>query len=230
MRYHVKMDKREIKAIAFDIDGTLYSNARLYARIAPFFLRHLFFFIRYNKVRKILHRTGPLPDFFEYQARLLADGTWLTASEARNKIDEIVYHGLTPYFANLKSYPYVYETFLAFKNAGLKLGILSDFPPRQKGDIWGTLPLCDVVMGSEECGALKPSVYPFGILAEKLGVPASSILYVGNSVRSDIMGARNAGMKTAYIMPLWRKIFHLPLKEADICFTNYRQLQKIVLL
>ena len=114
------MDKKEIKAIAFDIDGTLYSNARLYAKIAPFFLKHLFFFIRYNKVRKILHRTGPLPDFFEYQARLLADGTWLTASEARNKIDEIVYHGLTPYFANLKSYPYVYETFLAFKNAGLK--------------------------------------------------------------------------------------------------------------
>jgi len=30
-------------------------------------------------------------------------------------------------------------------------------------------------------------------------------------------------------MPLWRKIFHLPLKEADICFSNYRQLQEIVL-
>ncbi len=223
------MDTKKIKAIAFDIDGTLYSNARLYAHIAPFFLRHIFFFAKYNKVRKILHRTGPLPDFFEYQARLLAEGTWLSPSEARSKIDEIVYHGLTPYFEKLKCYPNVYESFLAFKKAGLKLAILSDFPPRQKGDIWGTLPLCDVVMGSEECGALKPSVFTFGILADKLGVPAESILYVGNSVRSDVLGASNAGMKTAYILPLWRKILHLPLKEADICFSNYRQLQKIVL-
>ncbi|MCR4940925.1 MAG: HAD family hydrolase [Treponemataceae bacterium] len=223
------MDVKEIKAIAFDIDGTLYSNARLYLRIAPFFLRHLFFFIRYNKVRKILHRTGPLPDFFEYQARLFADGTLMTSVQARNKIDEVVYHGLTPYFKDLRSYPYVYDSFLAFKKAGLKLAILSDFPPRQKGDIWGTLPLCDVVMGSEECGALKPSVYTFGVLAQKLGLPAESILYVGNSIRSDILGAHKAGMKTAYILPLWRKILRIPLKEADICFSNYRQLQKIVL-
>lgn len=219
----------EIKAVAFDIDGTLYSNARLYAKIAPFFLKNLFFFLKYNKVRKILHRTGPLPDFFEYQARLLAEEMSITPAEARNKIDEVVYHGLTPYFKNLKSYPHVYEAFKAFKDAGLRLAILSDFPPRQKGDIWGTLPLCDVVMGSEECGALKPSSYTFGILAEKLGVPAESILYVGNSVRSDVRGAANSGMKTAYILPFWRKILHLPLKEADICFSNYRQLQKIVL-
>jgi len=223
------MNVKEIKAIAFDIDGTLYPNSRLYARIAPFFLRHLLFFIEYNKVRKILHRTGPLPDFFEYQARLLADASGLSPSEARNKIDEIVYHGLTPYFEKVKSYSHVYDAFLAFKKAGLKLAILSDFPPRQKGDIWGTLPLCDVVMGSEECGALKPSVYTFGVLAQKLELPAEAILYVGNSIRSDVRGAHNAGMKTAYILPLWRKIFHLPLKEADICFSNYRQLQKIVL-
>ena len=31
------------------------------------FLRHLPFFLQYNKVRKVLHRTAPLPDFYEYQ-------------------------------------------------------------------------------------------------------------------------------------------------------------------
>lgn len=223
------MEKRKIQAVAFDIDGTMYPNMGLYLRIAPFFLTHLSFFRRYNKVRKILHRTGPLPDFFEYQARLFADGTSLTPAEAREQIDEYVYHGLCDYFKKVKSYPHVYETFKAFKDAGLKLAILSDFPPRQKGDIWGTLPLCDVVMGSEECGALKPSVYTFGSLAQELGVPAESILYVGNSVSSDVRGAKAAGMMSAYIMPLWRRILHKPLAEADICFSDYRQLQKIVL-
>ncbi len=72
-------------------------------------------------------------------------------------------------------------------------------------------------------------MYPFGIMAQQLGVQNHEILYVGNSIRSDIRGARNAGMKTAYIMPLWRRILRRPLAEADISFENYRKLLKIVL-
>ena len=115
------------------------------------------------------------------------------------------------------------------KDAGLKIGILSDFPPEQKGDIWGIRDLCDVCIGSEESGALKPSIYPFGILERKLGVPADKILYVGNSVKYDVLGAKGAGMKTAYILKGFKKLFNIKLPEADISFKNYRQLQKIVL-
>ena len=219
----------EIKAVAFDIDGTLYPNWRLYTRMVFYFLKNLRFFLRYNKVRKVLHRTAVLADFFEYQGRLLAEELSVSREEAKSLIDEKVYKGLEPFFVNLKPFPHVKETFQKFKDAGLKLGILSDFPPEQKKDIWGTAPLCDVIMGSEETGALKPSIYTFGSLISELDLPAENILYVGNSINSDIKGAKAAGMQTAYLAPRWKLLFKKLPKEADFSFRNYRKLQAYVL-
>ena len=69
----IEKSNPEIKAVAFDIDGTLYPNYRLYIKMVFYFLKNLKFFLHYNKVRKILHRTAVLADFFEYQGRLLAE-------------------------------------------------------------------------------------------------------------------------------------------------------------
>ncbi len=218
-----------IKAIAFDIDGTLYPDRRLYLRLGLYFFRNFKFFYYYNRVRHILHRTAVLPDFFEYQARLLAEMMGISVQEAHTKIYTVVYYGLTPYFEKVKPYKGVEEMLIACKNAGLKLAVMSDFPPEQKGDLWGLKKYFNVILGSEECGALKPSAYPFGVLAEKLELKPDEILYVGNSIRSDIDGGNRAGMKTAFIMPFWRKIFNKKLRKAHISFKTYRQLCEIVL-
>ena len=66
-------------------------------------------------------------------------------------------------------------------------------------------------------------------MADELGVEPSRILYVGNSLKYDVRGSHNAGMKCAYLLPFWRRIFNKPLKEAEISFSNYRQLLNIVL-
>lgn len=219
----------EIKAVAFDIDGTMYPNFRFYIKIAFYFLKNLRFFISYNKVRNVLHKTAVLADFFEYQGRLLATELSITREEAKSLIEKKVYKGLEPYFVGLKSFPHVTETFIKFKDAGLKLGILSDFPPEQKKDIWGTALLCDVIMGSEKTGALKPSIYTFGSLIRELNLPAENILYVGNSISSDIKGAKAAGMQTAYLAPRWKLILKILPKEADFSFRDYRKLQDYVL-
>ncbi len=218
-----------IKAVAFDIDGTLYPDRGLYVHLIGYFLKNIRFFLAYKKVRHILHRTAVLPNFFEYQARLLAEQMDIDVAEAHTKINTIVYEGLKPYFLKVRPFKYIEETLIAFKEAGLKLAVMSDFPPEQKGDLWGLQKYFDVILGSEECGALKPSVYPFGVLAQKLELETHEILYVGNSIRSDIEGGHGAGMKTAYIMPFWRKICNKKLRKADISFKTYRQLCKIVL-
>lgn len=220
---------KDIKAVAFDIDGTLYPNWRLYIRIGGYFLKNLKFFLAYNKVRDTLHRTAVLPDFFEFQARLLSHELKISVEEAHEKIDTIVYTGLKKYFPKVKPFKYIEECLQELKAHGLKLAILSDFPPEQKDNLWGFLPYFDVVLGSEACGALKPSIYTFGVLADKLELEPHEILYVGNSIRSDIKGANEAGMKSAYIMPLKRKIFNKKLKIADISFKTYRQLSKNVI-
>lgn len=220
---------QKIKAVAFDIDGTMYPNSRLYKKMWLYFLKNLRFFINYNKVRKILHKTAVLPDFYEYQGRMLAKELKISVEESKDLINAKVYKGLEPFFENLKPFDFVKETFEKFKAAGLKLAILSDFPPEQKKDIWGTAPLCDVIMGSEQCGALKPSVFTFGMLAKNLGIPAENILYVGNSISSDIKGAKDCGMQTAYLAPKIKLLFKKLPKEADFSFRNYRKLQEYVL-
>ena len=226
--YNKKMLKG-VSVIAFDIDGTLYPSLNFYLRLIPYFLKHFSFFLKFNKARKVLHKTAPLSDFYEYQARLLAEIENIPSEKAKSQIQQIVYDGMKPYFDKTSSFKGVKDCFEKLKKAGFRLALLSDFPPSQKGEVWGVLPYCDVVLGSEECGALKPSKYPFGILCHKLNCKSDEVLYVGNSKKYDVNGAKNAGMKTAYVLPWWRKILHLPLKSADINFSNYRQFTEIVL-
>ena len=225
----------KIKVIAFDIDGTLYPSFSLYRRLVFYVIKKLRFYVHFKKVRSVMHRTAPLPSFgfYEYQGRLLAHELGCSVEEARASIKGIVYDGLKPYFKHVKPFKDVERSFKSFKEAGYRLAILSDFPPDQKGEMWGLIPYCDFVMGSEEIGALKPSKYPFGVLAMTLGVKPEEVLYVGNSTKYDVLGAQNAGMMSAQIGSrlkfFLRKVFKKDANSADINFSTYRQLMKIVL-
>jgi putative hydrolase of the HAD superfamily len=168
-------------------------------------------------------------DFFSLQAALLAQELRIGQDEAQRLLNERVYDGLKPFFQRVKLFTGARETIQAFKAAGLKIALMSDFPPEQKGDVWGIAPLCDAVLSSEKTGALKPKSTPFEALAAALCVEPRHILYVGNSLRYDVRGARGAGFKTAYLLPFWRRILSKPHKEADFSFKDYRQLRKIVL-
>lgn len=50
----------------------------------------------------------------------------------------------------------------------------------------------------EEAGVLKPDPEIFAHAAEKVGVPAEKILYVGDSYRSDVQGAQGGGWHVAW--------------------------------
>jgi putative hydrolase of the HAD superfamily len=225
----------DIDAIAFDIDGTLYRNASLYRRLGPFLARHAGLLITFGKVRDEIRAArrenpdAPRGDFFAVQAEMLGKRIGMGAEETRELVDELIYEGWKPLFKRVKPHSRAREAVLAFRNAGFKLGLLSDFLPSQKGDVWGIAPLCDVVLGAEETGALKPSPIPFLALASALGVEPRRVLYVGNSLASDIRGARGAGMKTALIASPLAVRFGKAAREADISFSSYRQLMRIVL-
>lgn len=218
-----------IKAIAFDIDGTLYPQYRLHIRMIWHFFSNGRIFYHFGLVRKQLRKTAPLPDLLRYQAILMSERLGCSTERAEECVRDVAYTGLEKYFKTIKPFKYVEETFTKIKEAGYRIAILSDFPPEQKGDLWGLIPYCDKILSAEKIGALKPSKYTFGILAMELGLKPQEILYVGNNAKYDILGAKQAGMKTAYLEPLWRRIFRRPLKEADISFKNYRHFQKLML-
>ena len=221
----------EIRAVAFDIDGTLYKEAHLYRKMIPHFFANIFFFMEYGLARKDLRRDNPdtaQKGFAQVQAEYMAKRLHCTPEKAMQRLDKIVYSGLVKYFPDIQLYSGVSHALHSFKQAGLKMALLSDFPPEQKGDLWGLKELFDVSLGTEQAGALKPDSKGFLTLAERLGIPANQILYVGNSYNYDVIGAKNAGMKTAWFASE-KKIKSRKDCCADFVFSNYEDLEKFIL-
>ena len=223
----------EIDAVAFDIDGTLYRNSVFYTRVLPHYLKHWHFFRKFNKVRIMLRNDERnekgYNDLFRSQIGFLAKELGCTMQEAEDQINDIVYEGLRPYFEKINACHGAVELIQKLKAAGFKIALLSDFPPEQKGDIWGIKQYCDLLLSSELIGALKPSSKPFEELAAKLEVPAERILYIGNSHKYDVEGPKKLGMKAGWFIPwIWGK-FGVKSKIADITFRHYSQLEKFIL-
>jgi len=59
----------------------------------------------------------------------------------------------------------------------------------------------ETVVVCEENGALKPDAEAFRHAAEQAGVAPEEVLYVGDSYRSDVEGAQNAGWRVAWFAP-----------------------------
>jgi putative hydrolase of the HAD superfamily len=225
------MDSSKLGAVAFDLDGTLYPDYRLNLRLIPFALRELPLLLAFAGARNRLRGKGrvrepilPGEDYYGAQARLMAARLGLADPAAvREKLDRLVYRGWASHFTKIKLYPHVRETLGALRQGGLKLALLSDFPPEEKLKALGLEGLWDLVLCSEVTGALKPDPLPFERLVQGLGTEASRILYVGNSAAYDIRGAQNAGLRTALIKPWGRR------SGADFVFFDYRKLAKYVL-
>jgi putative hydrolase of the HAD superfamily len=228
--------KNNIDGIAFDLDGTLYPNYRFYIRLIPFILREFPLLWAFGKARDVLR--GKIPgktvqkapatgeDFYDAQARHM--GAFLKKDMAfiKEQTERLIYRGWEPLFRKIKPFPHVRETLAAIRRGGLRMGLMSDFPPERKLEHLGLGGIWDAVCCSEQVGRLKPAPEPFEELARAMGLKPERLLYVGNSLSYDVIGAKKAGMKAALICsPLQRK----GRAEADFVFNDYRQLGEYML-
>jgi putative hydrolase of the HAD superfamily len=235
--------KQDFAGIAFDLDGTLYPNYRLNMLLIPFVLKEWRFLWAFGKARETIRALQekespalnqaapaepPPPDFYDSQARLTAKILKADPQLMRERIETLIYRGWEPLFKTIRLFPHVNESLRAFREGGFKLGLLSDFPPEQKLEHLGLAGIWDAVRCSECTGWLKPDPRPFWSLAEDMKLPPEQILYVGNSRRCDVYGAKRAGLRTALIGS------SLSLRgrrwgRADFVFHDYRQLVNYVL-
>jgi putative hydrolase of the HAD superfamily len=218
----------DIDGVAFDLDGTLYPNYRFYVRLIPFVLKEQKLLRAMGKARNRLRTILSDGSFYESQARIMADILKTSPEAVHERLERLIYRGWEPIFRKIKLYPHVKETLCALRKGGLKLGLLSDFPPALKLKNLGLADCWDTVLCSENIGRLKPDPVPFLALAEHMGVKPERILYVGNNVIYDIIGAKQVGMKAALVSsPLRRN--RRNHGNADIIFSDYRQLRDYVL-
>ena len=86
----------------------------------------------------------------------------------------------------------------------------------------------DGLFVSEDMGVSKPAPEYFDIVLKKIGEPKESCIVIGDSLSSDMLGAKNSGLTSVWFMPAGD--IKQALKEYDIKFTaqNFDELFSVL--
>ncbi len=194
-----------VRAIAFDVDGTLYPAASLNLRCVDLFWAHPRLIPAFSSMRRQLRalqreaRFAPKDSasLHELQAALLAARLDTTETRARDLMERVFYEEIPRRFATISPYPGVIAALEALQTRGFALAALSDLPPSEKLHSLGVAHYFPRIICAEDTGALKPHPRVFRALSEALRAAPGEILYVGNNMRYDIVGSKAAGMRAA---------------------------------
>ncbi|ASJ13926.1 TIGR02253 family HAD-type hydrolase [Thermococcus radiotolerans] len=192
-----------IKVVFFDLDDTLVDTSRL-AEMArknaiENMIRHglpVDFDTAYHELLELINEYGSnFGRHFDYLLRRLdlpSNPKWIAAGV-------IAYHNTK--FAYLKSVRGARRLLLELKKSGYKLGIITDGDPIKQWEKIIRLELDDYFDGvfiSDYLGVKKPHPKIFEKALRKMGVEPGEALMVGDRLYSDIYGAKQVGMKTAW--------------------------------
>lgn len=218
-----------IKAVAFDIDGTFYPLKETNRRVLRASIFHLPFALSYNKARQMLRTKDSFLELepltreknAERMCRIMyGKADERTVSKFLGKEKKVFTDTYSRLFRNIKPYDGVREVLSLLKEKGYPMAVLSDFPVGTKLSAMGLESFFPVQLSSEDMGRSKPCQTPFIVLGEKLGVERGSILYVGDSERKDILGAKYAGLKSVLISSEGKK------SEADLTVSDWKELKE----
>ena len=201
-----------LRAVLFDLDNTLYSydeaHAAAWRALTDYALAQLSVApARFEALHTEADRTlrahagaGPVVHnrLIRYQLLLEALGQPLRHAP--------VMAGLywSTFLDRLRLFPGTVEGLEALRRAGLRLGVATNMcADRQfdKLERLGLWPYVDALVTSEEVAAEKPDARVFLRCAEKLGCTAAECVCVGDGWKTDVLGAKNAGMRPIWFRP-----------------------------
>ena len=86
----------------------------------------------------------------------------------------------------------------------------------------------DGLFVSEDLGVAKPSAAFFDICLKQLGVPKESCIMIGDSLTSDMLGAKNASLASVWFMPSGDIENAMREYEIDYCASSFAELYEIL--
>ncbi|WP_191621870.1 HAD family hydrolase [Microbacterium caowuchunii] len=203
----------EIRAVGFDLDGTLFDHRGAASTAVDAFLsslgahpsaaaRELWFAAEEAEFER--WRSGLITFQEQRRRRLLAvlPQLGVAIDEAPHRLDLLFVDYLSAYRAAWQAFPDVLDVLASLRSKGVRLGILTNGSAEQQWDklqATGIHESVDVICISEEIGAQKPSREAFETLAQRLEVAPAECLFIGDDPRHDLAGARAAGMHAALI-------------------------------
>ena len=171
---------KQIRAVFFDIDDTLYSSTDLSQKARRTAVEHMVSKglemdpeEAYEALLRVVKRYGSnygyhLDRFFTDELNCPPDYRMISAAV-------IAYHHTK--FVNMRPYPHTVETVLELRLMGMELGIITDGLPIKQWEKLVRLGLDDffdtvIISGDEEVGLNKPDPRVFELALEKIGVSA----------------------------------------------------------
>ena len=200
-----------LKAIVFDIDGTLYRQGPLrramLARLAAAYAAHPIRGWRTLRVLRAYRHAQEELRAGAFSGEIAAAQIALTCE--RTKVDRDTVAACVATWMEQEPLPFlreclqpgVIEFLQTCRSRGVQLGALSDYPADAKLQALGLFELFDLVLcaQSTHVNVFKP--HPRGLLLalERLGVDRSEALYVGDRVDVDAPTAKAASVACAIL-------------------------------
>lgn len=235
------MNLSNVRAVLFDLDGTLYYQLPLRILMGlelttlPAYLGSM------EKTRSVLktikkfrpmreelrHLGNPSEVLDELQYHQAAVAVGVEPTEVKRIVCEWMYHRPLKYLKLCRR-----KGVMAFcaeaQRRGIKLGVFSDYPAQEKLKALGLGSYVQLVLCStdKEINAFKP--HPRGYLraCEQWGLQPHEVLYVGDRPEVDARGAKAAGMRCIIVNGI------LDQKPCDShhsqTITSFRGLQQLL--
>jgi HAD superfamily hydrolase (TIGR01549 family) len=185
------VSEEQWKGVVFDLDDTLIDHKRWMMDkllLAGTALVSVLEPERLARVAYAIVEEGPHDRLID----VLADR--LGAPDLRDKLLQ-AYREATP--AQASVFPDVYDVLSELRRSGVRIALLTDNPPESQRAKLRAMPgieeLFDAVVFTREHGGEKPLEAGFRVVAERLGLPPSSLLMVGDNPGRDALGAIDAG-------------------------------------
>ncbi|WP_297513758.1 TIGR02253 family HAD-type hydrolase [Thermococcus sp.] len=210
-----------MKAVLFDVDGTLLTEMPLIQLFLPWVYDELAKKLGVTKEEareRFLNEIMARRDTYDWH-------DWNFFFRLFN-VDLNYEELLRKYPHKLHVYPDVVPTLEWLKGNGYRLGVVTSGPEYQrlKLELTGLDKYFDVIVTREDVKAIKPEPKIFLHALEKLGVEPGDALYVGDSLSQDVYGAKHVGMTAVWINRDGLDGYHM----ADYEIRTLHELRKIL--
>jgi putative hydrolase of the HAD superfamily len=194
-------DWRDIRLVAFDVDGTLYGQGPLRLRIGCDMVLHTIAKRDLNAIRVVsayrrIRERLAVEEVVDFDRVLVAETAKATSRSPEN-VHAIVREWIeTRPLRYLKRciFSGVPQLFAGLQRAGKKIGILSDYPATEKLAAMGLA--AHHIVAASDVGVLKPHDRGLQSLMAAASATARDTLLIGDRADRDGVAGQRAGVRT----------------------------------
>jgi len=203
-----------LKAVLFDLDGTLYDRDELVRAIVA---------AQFDGFRE--HLAGVDKNVFVERVFVLDDHGYKDRAALYSEVisefgletalaDRLERDFVTRYLASCNATPDTIDTLRQLKAHGLRVGVITNGAAHiqtSKLLALGLADYFDAVLISEVEGVRKPDAAIFSRALERCEVRAHETVFVGDNPEADVFGAMAAGIR-----PIWKRVSYWRMSDPSV--------------